>query len=400
MYTRLASNVDTLKDRVDSKGKSLQSKDAEISIVALDKDLENGIENPIFYASRYGMIYNPHENFKPNIAGNHAIKDQLVDDYWEMLPAARQVYKEKLKRWGNKVTTVIETVKEDNGELEKMKQLLIEQNEQIKAQQAKISELAQQAKQGDGIIRHEKFGKIMELLERKQAVYLHGPAGTGKSELVKQLALDMKLDFYPASTVTQEFKLTGFKDGNGIFHDTNFYKAIKFGGLFFMDEMDSCVSEVLVGINGALANGYFDFPGETIQAHKDFRMVGAGNTIGRGGNEFYTGRVALDISTLDRFWAIPLYYSPAIDNAVSNGDKELVEFANAMRKASERSGINILMSYRSISRIANFQDLFSLEEIMEMAVIKGIATDDVMMLAQNMEIESKNKYYKAFKQAA
>lgn len=400
MYTRLASNVDTLKDRVDSKGKSLQSKDAEISIVALDKDLENGIENPIFYASRYGMIYNPHENFKPNIAGNHAIKDQLVDDYWEMLPAARQVYKEKLKRWGNKVTTVIETVKEDNGELEKMKQLLIEQNEQIKAQQAKISELAQQAKQGDGIIRHEKFGKIMELLERKQAVYLHGPAGTGKSELVKQLALDMKLDFYPASTVTQEFKLTGFKDGNGIFHDTNFYKAIKFGGLFFMDEMDSCVSEVLVGINGALANGYFDFPGETIKAHKDFRMVGAGNTIGRGGNEFYTGRVALDISTLDRFWAIPLYYSPAIDNAVSNGDKELVEFANAMRKASERSGINILMSYRSISRIANFQDLFSLEEIMEMAVIKGIATDDVMMLAQNMEIESKNKYYKAFKQAA
>lgn len=400
MYTRLASNVDTLKDRVDSKGKSLQSKDAEISIVALDKDLENGIENPIFYASRYGMIYNPHENFKPNIAGNHAIKDQLVDDYWEMLPAARQVYKEKLKRWGNKVTTVIETVKEDNGELEKMKQLLIEQNEQIKAQQAKISELAQQAKQGDGIIRHEKFGKIMELLERRQAVYLHGPAGTGKSELVKQLALDMKLDFYPASTVTQEFKLTGFKDGNGIFHDTNFYKAIKFGGLFFMDEMDSCVSEVLVGINGALANGYFDFPGETIKAHKDFRMVGAGNTIGRGGNEFYTGRVALDISTLDRFWAIPLYYSPAIDNAVSNGDKELVEFANAMRKASERSGINILMSYRSISRIANFQDLFSLEEIMEMAVIKGIATDDVMMLAQNMEIESKNKYYKAFKQAA
>ena len=206
--------------------------------------------------------------------------------------------------------------------------------------------------------------------------------------------------FYPASTVTHEFKLTGFKDGNGIFHDTNFYKAIKFGGLFFLDEMDSCISEVLVGINGALANGYFDFPGETIEAHKDFRMVGAGNTIGRGGNELYTGRVALDISTLDRFWAVPLYYSPAIDNAVANNDKELVDFANAMRKASERSGITILMSYRSISRIANFQDLFTLEEIMEMAVIKGIASDDVMMLAQNMEIESKNKYYKAFKQAA
>ena len=58
------------------------------------------------------------------------------------------------------------------------------------------------------------------------------------------------------------------------------------------------------------------------------------------------------------------------------------------------------MSYRSIARIADFQDMFSLEEIMEMAVIKGIATDDVLMLASNMKIDSKNKYFKAFKAAA
>ena len=398
MYQTLASNVNTLKDR------GLQNKDAEISIVVLDKDLENSVEEPILYASRYGMIYNPNENFKPNITGNHAIKGQLVDDYWDLVPVARRRYKEKLEKFGKKIVTVeTETKKEDRGEnvntveLDKLKKELAEKEQKIRAQAEKIAALSTN---GNEKIRHEKFPKIIGLLERKQAVYLHGPAGTGKSELAKEAAKELELDFYPASTITQEFKLTGFEDGHGIFHDTNFYKAIKNGGLFFLDEMDSCTSEVLVGINGALANGYFDFPHETFTAHKDFRIIAAGNTIGRGGNEEYTGRTALDISTLDRFWGVPLDYSPAIDAVVAHNDIELVEFAHAMRKASKESGITILMSYRSIARIADFQDMFSLEEIMEMAVIKGIATDDVLMLASNMNIDSKNKYFKAFKAAA
>ena len=91
------------------------------------------------------------------------------------------------------------------------------------------------------------------------------------------------------STVTQEFKFTGYQDGNGLYHDTNFYKAVKNGGLFFMDEMDSSASEVLVGLNACLANGYFDFPNGTIQAHKDFRVISAGNTIGRGATDDYAG---------------------------------------------------------------------------------------------------------------
>ena len=93
----------------------------------------------------------------------------------------------------------------------------------------------------------------------------------------------MKLDFYPASTITQEFKLTGFEDGHGKYHETNFYKAVKNGGLFFLDEMDSCASDVMVGLNGVLASGYFDFPNETIYIHKDFKVLAAGNTIGHGG---------------------------------------------------------------------------------------------------------------------
>ena len=220
------------------------------------------------------MIYNPNENFKPNIAGNHAIKGQLVDDYWDLVPVARRRYKEKLEKFGQKeiikeIIVEVEAKKEDRGEnvntveLDKLKKELAEKEQKIRAQAEKIAALSTN---GNEKIRHEKFPKIIGLLERKQAVYLHGPAGTGKSELAKEAAKELELDFYPASTITQEFKLTGFEDGHGIFHDTNFYKAIKNGGLFFLDEMDSCTSEVLVGINGALANGYFDFPHETLNS--------------------------------------------------------------------------------------------------------------------------------------
>ena len=34
---------------------------------------------------------------------------------------------------------------------------------------------------------------------------------------------------------------------------------------------------------------------------------------------------------------------------------------------------------------------------MEMAVVKGMGQDEIHMLARNMNIESTNKYYKAFK---
>ena len=114
----------------------------------------------------------------------------------------------------------------------------------------------------------------------------------------------------------------------------------------------------------------------------------------------YTGRFALDLSTLDRFWGVKIDYSPEIDKAVANNDMELVEFAHALRKASKDTEISILMSYRSISRLANFQDDMELTEIMDNAVTKGMDIEDIQMLARNLKIDTKNKYVKAFKELA
>ena len=393
----LSTNADSLKDR------NLEFKSSEISIAVLLSDLENLEESPTYYAYRYGMIYDPDNDFKPNIVPNHKIKGQLVEDYWAQKSMAKIEYAKKLEAEKNKKGELPEKEGE-NVEIEQLKLLAKSQeyriNELLNSKeesqtkemqelkellQAKTKEIEKLKAGENNEVRHEKFDKIVTLLNEKLAVYLYGPAGTGKSNLAKQIAKYMKLDFYPMSTITQEFKFTGYEDGHGLYHDTNFYKAVKKGGLFFIDEMDSCASEVLVGMNACLANGYFDFPHETIECHKDFVVISAGNTIGRGANEDYAGRQALDLSTLDRFLSIKIDYDINIDMAVAKNDELLVQFAHALRKASDETEITILMSYRAIGNIAKLSDKFDLVELMDMAVIKGMGKDDANMLVTKYE---------------
>ena len=107
---------------------------------------------------------------------------------------------------------------------------------------------------------HEKFDEVLQIVNLNIPVYLTGKAGTGKNVICKQVAEALGLDFYFTNAVTQEYKLTGFIDANGVYQKTQFYEAFTRGGVFFLDEMDASVPEVLIILNAAIANGYFDFP--------------------------------------------------------------------------------------------------------------------------------------------
>lgn len=422
---RLISNIETVKaEKMDAKSK-------EISIVVKSEDLEKGVQSPVFYPSRWGMEYDT-SDFRPINGGGNKLPEEHIEHYFKMLDAARIEYKAMLEKRGNggggsaeteilekkleikegrineqtriiaDLTEKLEKAKKDGGgSAEKQK---IDQLEKMIATLSKVYgprieiQIKDTTRTIEGIA-HERFATILQMIILKRHVYMFGPAGTGKSDIAEKIAKAAGLKFYPASTITQEFKLTGFQDMKGDYHETNFYKACKNGGLFFLDEMDACVPDVLVGINGVLANKYFDFPGETVKLHPDFRCIAAGNTIGHGGNEVYTGRYVIDRSTMDRFEVIRIDYSPAIDEAIADGDQELLDFANSLRKASAETNIVILMSYRSLSSIIELKEYFSLPEVMEYSVIKGMAADDMSMLLRNMDVPNSNQYFKAFKQA-
>ena len=246
---------------------------------------------------------------------------------------------------------------------------------------------------------HECFDKVLNLVNMDIPVFLSGAAGTGKNVICKQVAEALNLDFYFTNAVTQEYQLKGFIDANGIYHETQFYKAFTNGGLFFLDEMDGSIPETLIILNAAIANRYFDFPTGKVEASPNFRVIAAGNTVGTGADIEYTGRFQLDASSLDRFALVHVGYSPAIEKAVTNGNDELCRFANQFRKTTEDAGIKCLCTYRALERIAKLESVFDLSEVMQMALTKGLGVDDLKIINKGFKDAgmSDNKYAAAIK---
>ena len=251
-----------------------------------------------------------------------------------------------------------------------------------------------------GEVFHSKFEMIKTCVENKIPVYLAGPAGSGKNHTLEQVAKVLGLEFYFTNSVQQEYKLTGFIDAGGKFHETEFYKAFTNGGLFFLDEMDASIPEVLVLLNAAIANGYFEFPNGKVTAHEDFRVVAAGNTVGSGADEAYTGRMVLDQATLDRFAIIEFGYDLKIELALAKGNADLVSFIEDLRKQADDKGVRATFSYRCISMVVKLETAgMNVEEIIKIAVVKGMDKDTINTFTTNPGNKYSEALYKV-KQAA
>lgn len=240
-------------------------------------------------------------------------------------------------------------------------------------------------------VKHSKFDMIKACIENDIPVYLAGPAGSGKNYTLEQISWELGLEFYFTNSVQQEYKLTGFIDAGGVYHETEFYKAFKNGGIFFLDEMDASIPEVLVLLNAAIANRYFEFPNGKIKAHKNFRVVAAGNTVGSGADEMYTGRLVLDQATLDRFAIIDFGYDRNIEMHIAKGNKELVDFVEAIRTEAETNGIRATFSYRCIGMVTKLEKTgLELKNILAIAVFKGMEKDTI----NNFRLYTLNNKYK------
>lgn len=238
---------------------------------------------------------------------------------------------------------------------------------------------------------HEQFNKIKTCVENDIPVYLVGPAGSGKNHTLEEIAKELDIDFYFTNSVQQEFKVTGFIDAGGKFHETEFYKAFTNGGLFFLDEMDASIPEVLVLLNAAIANKYFEFPTGKVTAHENFRVVAAGNTFGNGADEQYTGRLVLDQATLDRFVVIDFDYDKNVELWIAKNNVELVDFIRDLREQSKNIGIRATYSYRCITQVTKLEGKMELHEIINMAVFKGLDKDTL----KQYQTKASNKYSSA-----
>lgn len=245
--------------------------------------------------------------------------------------------------------------------------------------------------------KHIKYNQIMTCIEVGIPVYLAGPAGSGKNYTVEKIAEELGWNFYFSNSIQQEYKLTGFIDAGGKYHETEFYKACmdEEECIFFLDEIDASIPDVLVLLNAAIANGYFEFPNRRVD-FDNVHFVAAGNTLGNGADERYTGRMVLDSATLDRFAIIPFDYDRDIELGLANKNEELVNFIHDVRDFVDKRGLRHTVSYRCIKMVTSLEEAeMSLEDILDIVIFKGVDKDTRRIISDG--IPNTNKYSRVLK---
>lgn len=244
-------------------------------------------------------------------------------------------------------------------------------------------------------VKHKEYDTIKSCIECGLPVYLAGPAGSGKNHTLEQIANELGMNFYFSNSVQQEYKLIGFIDAGGKYHETEFYKAAMDENecIFFLDEMDASIPEVLVLLNAAIANGYFEFPTGKVELNH-IHFVAAGNTMGSGADDKYTGRMVIDQATLDRFVIVEFDYDEMIELHLCKGDYELVRFIRDLRERTDKAGIRATFSYRCITAVYKLvRTNMALEKVIKIAVMKGLDKDTI----NTIRLDGTTKYHEALR---
>lgn len=245
----------------------------------------------------------------------------------------------------------------------------------------------------NSVLVHEKYKMVLDIVGNNIPAYLYGPTGSGKSQMAKQVADGLGLPFHVMSSVTDEYKLTGFIDAGGRYHGSEFREAFENGGVFLLDEIDASAPDVLVAINAAISNNWFPFPDKTVIAHKNFRVIATGNTTGRGADNAYRGRVQLDAASLDRFVMVKVDYDKRIDKMMAMGQNDLLEFIFAYRNAITATGVvNAIASHRRVHQMAVLSTAQDPVTVLQACLLTGMNADDVRALNANINVPDSNKW--------
>lgn len=286
--------------------------------------------------------------------------------------------------------------KKDTSNISKPRKASEKIKDEMQESGIEIPEVKMNEEDFDKPILHKAYEDIRDCLECGIPVYLAGPAGAGKNYTVEQIAHEFGWNFYFSNSVQQEYKLTGFIDAGGKFHETEFYKACTDENdcIFFLDEMDASIPEVLILLNAAIANGYFEFPtGRVNLEHVHF--VAAGNTVGSGADDVYSGRMVIDQATLDRFAIIEFDYDKRVELNITKGNTELVNFIHDLRNQAKEKGIRATFSLRCLTMVTKLEKQgMKLEKIIAIAVMKGLDKDTI----NTFYVNPSNKYFRALKE--
>ena len=149
------------------------------------------------------------------------------------------------------------------------------------------------------------------------ALFLTGPTGCGKTSGIKQIAARLN---YPVFEVTGHGRLEladllghlSVREGSMVFEPGALTLAMRYGGLFLLDEIDLISPDVTAGLNGILDGSPLclsENGGEIVAPHPMFRFAATANTAGSGDESgLYSGAQRQNLALMDRFTVCQVDY--------------------------------------------------------------------------------------------
>jgi cobaltochelatase CobS len=271
-------------------------------------------------------------------------------------------------------------------------------NTKIEALQPKVTQIIVKDRPAVTLkgVQHKAFVDIMMSISARCNTFLVGPAGTGKTTMVSQVAEALNLGFHAENltAATTEYALKGFKDANSNYVPTKLREFFQNGGVYLLDEIDNANPNVLGVLNSALSNGFMAFPDGMVSKHPDFIAVAAGNTYGNGATAEYVGRNPIDGATLDRFAFFNVDIDESVEDAMLAGFGLPTATATTWLEAVRRSRINVatsglrvIVSPRATQHgAALLAQGMDMDKVYNATVLKGAKVDQVEKIRQGVTL--------------
>ena len=233
---------------------------------------------------------------------------------------------------------------------------------------------------------HRRFADLLKHISLGDHVYLHGPAGSGKSTAARQAAEALGLALGTTGKVDSKYDLLGFRDAHGRVVRTPFREIWEAGGVFLFDEMDRSDPSAVVALNNGLATGAIDFPDGTSLKHAKTIIIGGGNTVMGGADRTYTAGVAQDGAVKDRFVFLSWGYDEALERRLCGDDPQAQQwcrYVQTVRAEAAKLRIDIIASPRaSINGARALLAGIGAKDVAERYLWKGLDRSSAEKLSQ------------------
>ena len=201
-------------------------------------------------------------------------------------------------------------------------------------------------------LQHKCFEKLLKMCSARQRsgyalnIWVHGPAGTGKSTAAENIAKALELPFYTTGSLSAPHEVLGFNNAH-TYVTTAFRQAWEHGGVYCLDEADGSSPQAMLALNGALAGSLCAFPDKIVKRHKDCVIIATANTTGQGASTEYSGRFKQDAANMDRFVMLHWPIDEALERSMCANQEWVTTVQNMRAKLAMHNIKGVMITPRA-----------------------------------------------------